>query len=194
MTPFYYDTRAIGDGDATRELAVGVNGADLWKMFDVKPVIGRFFTEQDDVLPAGSRVAVLAYGFWQSQYAGRKDVIGSPIRMGSVNFTIIGVAPEGFNGFETDPLVAFVPITAEASIAITRPPADPWYSTYYVTWFDLFARRKPGVTQEVADADLSQATLRSYRAELVKDPENPPAAMVRPHAYAGPCSRSVVHT
>jgi hypothetical protein len=56
MTPWYWNSLAVGSGAATREMSVGVSGSDLWTMFDVKPVIGRFFTAQevdDDML--GSR-------------------------------------------------------------------------------------------------------------------------------------------
>ncbi len=95
-----------------------MGGADLWKMFDVKPVIGRFFTAAEDVPPAGTRVAVLSYAYWQTQFGGRKDAIGTTMDIGPAKYTIIGVAPEGFTGFELDPVVAFVPIAA--------PRTTPW--------------------------------------------------------------------
>ena len=76
MTPWYWNYLAVGSGEGTREMSVGVSGADLWKMFDVKPVIGRFFTEQEDLPPDGTHVTVISYAFWQTEFGGRADALG----------------------------------------------------------------------------------------------------------------------
>ena len=110
MTPYYVNKSAIGTGESTTEMRVAMGGADLWKMFDIKPVIGRFFTAAEDVPPAGTRVAVLSYAYWQTEFGGRNEALGTLMDIGPAKYTIIGVAPEGFNGFELDPVVAFVPI------------------------------------------------------------------------------------
>jgi len=51
MTPFYSNDVAVGSGETTKEMKVGFGAADLWKMFAVRPVIGRFFTASEDVPP-----------------------------------------------------------------------------------------------------------------------------------------------
>ena len=106
---------AVGLGAATREMSVGVSGSDLWTMFDVKPVIGRFFTAQEDVPPEGTPVVVISYAFWQTEFGGRADALGSRIDIGPTKYTVIGVAPESFTGFSSEPLAAFIPITAGAA-------------------------------------------------------------------------------
>ena len=83
-------------------MRVGVGAADLWKMFDVKPVIGRFFTAAEDERRTESPVAVLSYGYWQTQFGGRTDVLGTTLDIGPAKYTVIGVAPEGFTGFRDD--------------------------------------------------------------------------------------------
>ena len=122
MTPYYVNKTAIGTGESTTEMRVAVSAADLWRMFDVKPVIGRFFSAEEDVPPAGTRVAVLSYAYWQTQFGGRKEALGTLMDIGPAKYTIIGVAPEGFTGFELDPVVAFVPISAENGADRTRRP------------------------------------------------------------------------
>jgi len=187
MTPFCWNDMAVGAGDATREMKVGVGAADLWKMFDVKPVIGRFFTAAEDVPPAGSRVVVLSYAFWQTEFGGRKDILGSAIDLGSSKYTVIGVAPDGFNAFATDPLVAFIPVSAAS--ATMGSPRNPWYAAYNTTWFEAFARRKPGVAAEAASADLDKAYRRSYRLQLAANPGQTSITIARPRAFAGPVLR-----
>jgi predicted permease len=104
--------------------------------------------------------------------------------VGPFKYTIIGVAPEGFNGFATDPLVAFIPVSAASSTM--GNPKNPWYSTYNMTWFETFARRKPGVTVAAATADLNNAYQRSYKRQLEVSRGTTPFNIAKPRAMAGP--------
>jgi putative ABC transport system permease protein len=186
MTPFYVDKLAIGEGAATKEMRVAVSAADLWRMFDVKPVIGRFFSGTEDEPPAGAHVAVLSYAYWQTQFGGRRDALGSLLTLGSAKYTIIGIAPEGFVGFSPDPVIAFVPISAEASAEGVGNPRIPWYQNYGLIWFDVFARRKVNVAPAAADADLNRAYQLSYKKMLLVNPKRPRFDIAKPRAFAGP--------
>jgi putative ABC transport system permease protein len=186
ITPYYDNKLAIGSGDATREMNVGISGSELWTLFDVKPVIGRFFTKAEDVPTNPTNVAVLSYAFWKTQFGGRRDAVGAKLDIGAAKYTVIGVAPEGFNGFSTVPLIAFVPISAAATAADMGSPDDPWYSTYRMSWFEIFARRKPGVTADAASADLTKAYIQSYNHLHEQNPRMPTADRAKPHALAGP--------
>ena len=187
MTPFYVNNVAVGTGDATREMHVGISGADLWRMFAVHPVIGRFFTAAEDVPPDGARVAVLSYAFWQTQFGGRNSALGERIDIGPAQYTVIGVAPEGFDGFSTTPVVAFVPHAAyNGADGRSDGLKEPWYDTYHMTWFTVFARRKPGVSAAAATADLTRAYINSYRKQVERDPGTTTMQLARPRALAGP--------
>ncbi|HEY2806560.1 MAG TPA: permease prefix domain 1-containing protein, partial [Gemmatimonadales bacterium] len=50
---------AVGTGEASHELKLQAVSADYWKLFDAQPVIGRFFSADEDQAPAGTPVAVL---------------------------------------------------------------------------------------------------------------------------------------
>src|SRR2546423_8665983 len=71
-----YRSLPVGSGEETRELPVAVMSASFFRFFDARPVIGRFFNADDDRAPAGSPVAVLGYGFWQTQLAPRTGIPG----------------------------------------------------------------------------------------------------------------------
>jgi predicted permease len=187
MTPYYARKMAVGVGEAAKEMVVGVSNPDLWKMFDVQPVIGRFFGAEDNIPETPTNVVVLSYAYWQTQYGGKRDVLGAKMNIGPKTYTVIGVAPEGFNGISPDPAVGFVPIAAQAE-GMGRA-APPWYKTYNMTWFEAFARRKPGVSVEAASADLTRAFQLSYKAQLALQPRNTPFEKARPHAMAGPLLR-----
>ncbi|HVX41082.1 MAG TPA: ABC transporter permease, partial [Gemmatimonadaceae bacterium] len=160
ITPYTVNQLAVGEGTQTKELKFGITGADFWKMFDAKPVLGRFFTAAEDMPPKGSRVVVLSYGFWQTEFGGRNP-IGQRIDIGPARYTVIGVMPPRFNGFGDDPVAGFLPMSAQMG-ASGNGDTD-WYDTYNMTWFEIFARRKPAVTAAAANADLARAQQLSYR-------------------------------
>jgi predicted permease len=175
---------AIGAGADSREMQVGTVSASFWGFFDAPPALGRYFTTAEDQLPNGTPVAVLSYPMWQTQYGGARDVIGKSVQISATTYTIIGVAPAGFAGvWSDDPPAAYVPITAYghelgASFLIK---GEEWYSTYHWTWAEMIAERKPGVSETVANADLTRADVRSYQAALALSPGMQPLALERPH-------------
>jgi hypothetical protein len=91
---FFPTTRAVGSAQATRERDIAAVSATYFDFFDARPVLGRFFTPDEDVTPMGATVVVLSHGFWQSEFGGR--VIGEPLLIDKLDFTII--APRGFTG------------------------------------------------------------------------------------------------
>jgi predicted permease len=179
---------AVGIGDAARERRVGAATASIWSFFDAKPVIGRFFTADEDRVPAGTRVAVLSYAFWQSEYGGDRKVLGKTMHIGPGIYTIIGVAPKGFAGLSLETPVAFAPVTAVASdqFAGFLRRRQSYHNTYGFTWAEMYVRRKPGVSLEAATADLTNAYRRSYAAQAAEQPSLTPATITKPHVLATP--------
>src|SRR5437762_10155011 len=173
---------AIGVGTEAREMRVAMVSASFFGFFDAPPALGRYFTAAEDTPPNGTPVAVLAYTFWQTRYAGRSDVLGSTLQIGPTLYTIIGVAPEGFFGlWPTQRPVAFVPISSYASAwAAARLRNESWSTTYHWTWMFMLVQRKPGVSLAAATADLTTAYFKSYIAQLATSAGMTPVALARP--------------
>ncbi len=109
-------------------------------MHGVTPLFGRDFTRGDTEFGAPA-VVLLGYGFWQSRYAGRPDVIGETIRLDDDVATIIGVLPASFD--------ADVPVASPLQV----PPEEvPQRGTGRVS---VYGRLRPGLTVDQAGADLS---------------------------------------
>ncbi len=175
----------VGTGAEGRELPVATVSAAVFDFFDAKPLLGRFFTAEEDSVPVGANVAVLGYGFWQSHFGGRPDVLGQQLEIGTARYSIIGVAPRHFVGLtDRAPPVAFIPITAYA--ATSRLRRDTYFTRYNWGWMEILARRKPGVTVAAATADLSQAHAWSWNNERSVSPGVPPVATAHPRAILGP--------
>ena len=174
-----YETEFVfGTGEAAHEERTGLVSASFWPLFGVQPALGRFFTSAEDQLPQGTPVAVLGYGYWQSHFAGAREVIGKPIRIGRSDYTIIGVAPRGFSGTSLRSIAAFIPITAGgADIFAELGVDDRWRQSYRVGWLQTLVRRKPNVSVEAASADFTNA----YRLSLeTQRPLEPPGRVPSP--------------
>jgi putative ABC transport system permease protein len=176
---------AIGTRDDAREMNVGTVSAGFFQLFDAPPALGRYFTADEDRAPLGAPVVVLGYWYWQLHFSGR-NVLGTSLRIGDGLYTIIGVAPEGFVGITDDnPPALYIPITAFGGSGRKTFALD-----YGWTWMDMIVRRKPGVSIEAANADLSVAFARSWDLErergLGATPNYPTASTVRTRAEAAP--------
>ncbi|HEV2179300.1 MAG TPA: ADOP family duplicated permease [Gemmatimonadaceae bacterium] len=187
VTGFTTFTIAVGDGDAAREIPVAGVSAGYFSLFDARPAVGRFFRADEDSLPAGVPVAVLGYGYWQSQLGGRADVLGTRLHIGQGWFTVIGVAPKRFAGFDGGDVsgapAIWLPL---AAFAWNMRPEDH-SRDYHWQSFQIAVERAPGVTVAQGTADLTDAFVRSRLSERSDDPSW--AATVRdrrPRATLGP--------
>ena len=173
---------AIGVGEETRVQRVALVSAGFFGFFDAPPVLGRYFTASEDAPPDPAPVAVLSHTLWTTQFGARRDVLGATLRIDAVEYTIIGVAPEGFVGlWPYRPPVAFVPL---ATYGRSEGPPD-WATTYGHSFgIDPIVRRKPNVTVAQASADLTNALRRSYQTQYEGRPGGAPLDELRPRAVA----------
>ena len=180
---FFYFDLPVGTGEETTEKRVGMVSATFWPFFDAPPVLGRYFGPAEDHVPEGDMVAVLAYGYWQSRYGGRADVLGKSISLGRHTYTIVGVAPPGFVGADQVGPVAFIPISSgvhDIFAGISGADASSWYTKHNMSWMAMLVLRKPGIGVEAASADLTNAFRRSYLAQQ----RVAPIDVARPRAVA----------
>jgi predicted permease len=123
----------------------------------VQPLLGRGLTAQDEASHAP--VAVLSFAYWNRRFAAAPDVLGRTLYVKGIAFTIVGVAPAGFQG--TDPgqpaMDFWVPLQQRPELnPFGTPPTD---HTLYGSpeWLSLVlvGRLRPGVSPQQAAAQLS---------------------------------------
>jgi len=123
--------------------------------FDVlgmKPALGRFFHQADDLQPGASPYVVLSYATWQARFAGDTKTIGATVRINGHTYTVLGVAPRGFHGTE----MFYWP---ELWIPMMMQPQVEGHSWLdeRATWdTELLGRLKPGANRSQAMADLNR--------------------------------------
>jgi putative ABC transport system permease protein len=88
-------TRAtVGTGENLARVEGKLVSADYFKVFDVKPRLGRTFAPGEDQAGA-SPVVVLSHSFWQTRFAGDPDVLKRDLVIDGKPHSIVGVLPAG---------------------------------------------------------------------------------------------------
>src|SRR6185295_14605050 len=87
-----FNLRAGDEAERVRGADVSV---DFFRVLRMAPARGRGFISQDESTPAG-RVAVVGHGLWQRRFGGDPGLVGRPVVLNSESFTIVGIAPPGF--------------------------------------------------------------------------------------------------
>ncbi len=70
--------------------------ADLFKVLETPPLLGRFFTA-DECVAGRDTVVLLTEEMWRKKFASKPDVLGQTLRIGGRVFTIIGVLPKAYS-------------------------------------------------------------------------------------------------
>ena len=85
------------DQPAQSKLGLVVSG-NFFDVLELQPALGRFFLPDEDRCTGRDAVIVLAHETWVDQFGSDPAVVGRQIRLGGVDFTVIGVAPASFSG------------------------------------------------------------------------------------------------
>jgi predicted permease len=118
----------------------------------LRPAVGRLFSAADDATVGEPHAVVLSYAYWRARFGESPGAIGQTMIVNGQSMTIVGVAPEGFQGttLGAEPKV-FVPITLRSQMQ----PFFKGFDNRKSYWAYLFARLKPGVTIDQARASLN---------------------------------------
>jgi putative ABC transport system permease protein len=80
---------------------------NLFDVLGVQPVLGRAFHVQEDRVPGRDAVVILERGFWKSEFDADPSVLGRKVTINGIEFTVVGVTPEGFTGLRPKLYTAF---------------------------------------------------------------------------------------
>lgn len=132
------------------------------------PLLGR--TVHDDDERGDARVVVIGYDEWQRRFAANPDVIGKRVRLGSEQYTIIGVMPNGFR----------FPVNDGYWIPLSFGPQER--ARDGVIPLTIAGRLAGGATTESASAQLAAIGIRM--AAAYPDTHTGLRPLVRPYTRA----------
>jgi predicted permease len=126
---------------------------NFFRALGVEPTIGRGFRPEEDQVPERDAVMVLSHELWEQEFASNASVIGKMVRLGGVDFTVIGVAPEGFTGMDQYLHPAFfVPVMMGTKLLPSNPDL---LTNRNLRGFNIKGRLKPGTTMTAASGEAS---------------------------------------
>lgn len=138
-------------------------GAGVFQTLGVSPIIGRVFTQQEDV--GHEQVAVLSYQTWRSRFHGNTNVLGTKILLDRKPYEVIGVMPRDFEF----PLVPGQLNRSELWVPLSFTQGE--LVNGVGNWgFQMVGRLKPGfsATQAEQDAEVVARRIQSNYPAAMK--------------------------
>ena len=171
--------RSLGRGTEARPIIVTLASASFFSVLGVRPFMGRFYLESEDVEGVSEAPCVVSYRFWRTTLDGASDVIGRTVLIGSVRYTIVGVAPDGFSGLVFGSVDAWLPLKVGTPEFQGRDPQ--LWTTDRSAWLRIVARLAPGASlaQATAEAEVLYRTAgsrtrdRELKGTFLWDPLQP---------------------
>ena len=172
VAAFGNQTVVLGRGEDAERLNATLASASYFPLLQVRPFLGRFFDESEDA-PGQSRVVVLGHSIWKRRFGEDRSVIGREVDIGNNSYTIIGVAPEGFNGVDLARVDLFLPLHSFSTLSGT----DMWTGVRWWYWLNGLGRISP--TSSMAVATEEATTLhRNGRQEAMDQGRYPEDARI----------------
>jgi predicted permease len=161
------------DANASEKINGRLVSGNYFTVLGLEPAAGRVFSNADDTGENANPVVVLGYEYWLRKFALSPSIIGKDIRLNGYPFTVIGVAPAGFEGDVVgEEMALFVPISMQPEIIRGRH----WLKSANSSWLSLIGRLKSNITPSQAEANLNvvfkQAVGSDYGAALSADDRN----------------------
>jgi predicted permease len=147
--------RVLGD-DGQRVNMAYITEAFL-PLLGVHPARGRFFTaEESGLFPNPIRPVVVSFELWNRAFGRDSAILGRRIMLSGTSFVVVGVAPQGFQGLDLDPVDLWAPLAARAT-AGRVVEGSSWATNRDSRFLNLIARLGPN---QDWDGVLGRLTLR----------------------------------
>ncbi len=133
--------------------------ANFFRVLGVPLALGRDFLPQEDT-PSGKPVVVISHGLWMRRFAGNAAVLGRPISLNTMSYTIVGVAPAGFHfGLLTTDVDVWAPRVFDLNLA------TPQQIQAGAGFLNAVARLRTAVSMDQAQAEMNVLN-RQYQREF----------------------------
>src|ERR1700733_12057 len=155
--------RNLGQGGEARYANTVMVSGEFFDVLGVQPLLGRLISPADDHRGCGAQGAVLSYPFWQREFGGRPEALGSKLTLSGQPFQVIGVTPSKFYGvdvgqnFDVAIPICSEPVFSTKGALMDNPVA--W-------WIATIGRLKPGWTIERASTQLAAISPAVFAATL----------------------------
>jgi predicted permease len=153
----------LSGGAQSEEINAGRLNSAMFPTLGVAPILGRFFTQQEE--DARQQVAVISYALWMNRFHRDPHVLGSSIALDRKLYTVIGVMPRDFEF----PMQFGRLFQAQVWVPLSLTPDELSDQNSGFWGYQMIARLKDGVTspQAAQDADrVAGQIMRDFPASM----------------------------
>jgi predicted permease len=144
----------LSTGDGGSRLLAGVAiTPEYFSVLGHQPALGRAFTEADT--KANIRHVILGHRLWRQQFGGDPSLVGRTIRLDRTAWTVVGVAPEGFQHVGGDYRSPLQGETVDLWVPLQLERENQGAIRYW-HFCNAVARLRDGVTPDRAREELGR--------------------------------------
>ena len=160
-----FETVNFGYEATTERVDLEIVSGNYFEVLGVRPAHGRVLSMNDETSPEANPVVVLSHDFWRNRFQSDPAIVGKTIRINGHPMSVVGVAAPGFYGVALGSQPGlFVPATMKKQITPTWDALEDRRTR----WVQVYARLKPGVSREQAEAQ-TRTLYKQIIQEEIKD-------------------------
>ncbi len=142
-------------GEPPQRISGGVVSYDFLPVLGAQPLLGQLFSPQEDQ-PGAGQFVMLSHAFWKNHFGADPHIVGKPIQIDGAPYTVIGVMPAGFNGFDGKELLwTLLQLRRDSGIG----------SSPNLHWLGACIRLPDGVSLARAQSQLEGVAARLHRQD-----------------------------
>ena len=113
---------------------------NYFSVLGLRPSAGRFFSTDEDAVPGRNPVAVISQALWRAQFHQSPDAVGRTVELNGQAYTIIGIAPGGFQG-------TAMPSKSDVWVPLMMISPASWLESRSTAWLAMMGRLRPRVSR-----------------------------------------------
>ena len=156
LLAYHDDYMAITESAKPERIYGAVVTSNYFEVLGVHPIQGRTLAPTAPNERLGVAEVVIGYGLWQSHFGADPSIIGKVVHINLRPYTIVGVAPEGFqgckSGLRSD---LWIPIGMDPQIS-----GGNRIKNRDTLWLNVLGKLQPGVDHRRAEDELNSLMQR----------------------------------
>jgi predicted permease len=157
------------DGSSERVIGTLVS-ANYFDVLGTRAALGRFFRADEDRVPGERPVVVLSHAMWTRRFNSDPAILDRPLRLNNTEFSVVGVAEEGFQGSSMIGTDLWAPM---AMVQVVRGAPDASMLTQKRgVWHMAIGRLKGGASIQQARDELNALNEAYKKAEPEANPRH----------------------
>ncbi|HXS97305.1 MAG TPA: ABC transporter permease [Candidatus Limnocylindrales bacterium] len=151
LLAYHDDYMAITESGEPERIYGALASSNYFEVLGVRPILGRSLASTAPNERLGTAEVVLGYGLWQNHFGADPSIIGKTVHINLHPYTIVGVAPQGFQGCKSG-------IRSDLWIPLGMDPqvsGSERIKYRDALWLNVLGKLRPGVDHRRAENELN---------------------------------------